>query len=159
YSYTIRTQLNLHLFPTRRSSDLDIKADIALPCATQNEINEEQAQRLVDNGIKFVAEGANMPSHTNAVKVYKENKLYYGPGKAANAGGVAVSALEMSQNSQRLRWTTEEVDEKLKVIMKDIFKQALDASNNYNLDHDYAAGADIASFESIAKLMIMNGVV
>lgn len=139
--------------------DHDIKADIALPCATQNEINEEQAQRLVDNGIKFVAEGANMPSHTNAVKVYKENKLYYGPGKAANAGGVAVSALEMSQNSQRLRWTTEEVDEKLKVIMKDIFKQALDASNNYNLDHDYAAGADIASFESIAKLMIMNGVV
>ena len=100
-----------------------------------------------------------MPSHTNAVKVYKENKLYYGPGKAANAGGVAVSALEMSQNSQRLRWTTEEVDEKLKVIMKDIFKQALDASNAYDLDHDYAAGADIASFESIAKLMIMNGVV
>lgn len=139
--------------------DHDIKADIALPCATQNEIKEEQAQRLVDNGVKFVAEGANMPSHTNAVKVYKENKLYYGPGKAANAGGVAVSALEMSQNSQRLRWTTEEVDEKLKVIMKDIFKQALDASNNYNLDHDYAAGADIASFESIAKLMIMNGVV
>ncbi|MBA5728827.1 NADP-specific glutamate dehydrogenase [Aerococcaceae bacterium INB8] len=139
--------------------DHDIKADIALPCATQNEINEEQAQRLVDNGIKFVAEGANMPSHTNAVKVFKENKLYYGPGKAANAGGVAVSALEMSQNSQRLRWTTEEVDEKLKVIMKDIFKQALDASNAYDLDHDYAAGADIASFESIAKLMIMNGVV
>lgn len=139
--------------------DHDIEADIALPCATQNEIDVSQAQRLVDNGIKFVAEGANMPSHSDAIKVYKENQLYYGPGKAANAGGVAVSALEMSQNSQRLRWTTDEVDEKLKRIMKDIFQQVLSASNDYNLDHDYASGADIASFENIAQLMIMNGVV
>lgn len=139
--------------------DYDIEAEIALPCATQNEIDSEQAQRLVKNGVKFVAEGANMPSHTEAIKVYKENKVYYGPGKAANAGGVAVSALEMSQNSQRLSWTTDEVDEKLQQIMKDIFNQALKASQDYELDHDYASGADIASFENIAELMIMNGVV
>lgn len=139
--------------------DNDIQADIALPCATQNEINKEQAQRLIDNGIKFVAEGANMPSHSEAIKLYKDNKVYYGPGKAANAGGVAVSALEMSQNSQRLQWSTEEVDGQLKNIMKNIFKQALDASEKYGLDHDYSAGADIASFENIVELLLINGVI
>lgn len=139
--------------------DLDIQADIALPCATQNEINQVQAERIVNNGIQFVAEGANMPSDSAAIKVYKENKVYYGPGKAANAGGVAVSALEMSQNSQRLQWTTEEVDKQLKEIMKNIFKQTLEASIKYNLDHDYAAGADIASFDKLVQLMIINGVI
>ncbi|XJS11406.1 NADP-specific glutamate dehydrogenase [Aerococcaceae bacterium WGS1372] len=139
--------------------DLDISADIALPCATQNEINETQAQRLIHNGIKFVAEGANMPSDSNAIKVYRDNKVYYGPGKAANAGGVAVSALEMSQNSQRLQWTTEEVDAQLKDIMTNIFNISHEASVKYGLDHDYAAGADIASFEKIVELMLINGVI
>lgn len=139
--------------------DLDIQADIALPCATQNEINQDQAQRIVNNGVQFVAEGANMPSDSAAIRVYKENKVYYGPGKAANAGGVAVSALEMSQNSQRLQWTTEDVDKQLKGIMKQIFKQTLDASIKYNLDHDYAAGADIASFDKLVQLMLINGVI
>ena len=139
--------------------DYDVAADIALPCATQNEINEAQAQRLVANGVKFVAEGANMPSKSEAVKVYQANGVYYGPGKAANAGGVAVSALEMSQNSMRQRWTSEEVDEKLQGIMKRIFQSCLTACETYDLGLDYASGADIASFENIVELMLIHGVV
>ncbi|MDO4432152.1 MAG: NADP-specific glutamate dehydrogenase [Aerococcaceae bacterium] len=137
----------------------DIPADIALPCATQNEINAEQAERLIKNGVRFVAEGANMPSDSDAIKVYKQHNIYYGPGKAANAGGVAVSALEMSQNSQRLHWTFEQVDQELEQIMKNIFATCLEASNRYNLDHDYAAGADIASFEKIVDLMQIHGLI
>lgn len=139
--------------------DADIQADIALPCATQNEINGEQASRLVRNGVRFVAEGANMPSDAQATKVYKEANVYYGPGKAANAGGVAVSALEMSQNAQRLHWTFEEVDQKLKDIMKNIFATCLAASERYGHPRDYAMGADIASFETIVELMQIHGVV
>lgn len=139
--------------------DFDIQAHIALPCATQNEIDANQAQILVNNGIKFVAEGANMPNSPEAVKIYKDNHVYYAPGKASNAGGVAVSALEMSQNSQRLRWSTEEVDIELQKIMKNIFKQCLDSSKAYGIDHDYAAGADIASFERLVELLTINGVV
>lgn len=139
--------------------DLDVAADIALPCATQNEINETQAQALANNGVKFVAEGANMPSNSAAVKVYKQHGIYYGPGKAANAGGVAVSALEMSQNSMRQRWTKDQVDDTLQGIMKNIFQSCLTACETYDLGLDYASGADIASFEKIVELMLIHGVV
>ena len=130
-----------------------------MPCATQNEINETQAQALANNGVKFVAEGANMPSNSAAVKVYKQHGIYYGPGKAANAGGVAVSALEMSQNSMRQRWTKDQVDDTLQGIMKNIFQSCLTACETYDLGLDYASGADIASFEKIVELMLIHGVV
>lgn len=139
--------------------DLDISAEVALPCATQNEIDQSQAERLAKNGIKFIAEGANMPSNSAAVKVYKANGLYYGPGKAANAGGVAVSALEMSQNSMRQRWTNDQVDETLQGIMKQIFQSCLGACKTYDLGLDYASGADIAAFENMVELMLIHGVV
>ncbi|UUX34260.1 NADP-specific glutamate dehydrogenase [Fundicoccus culcitae] len=138
--------------------DIDLEADIALPCATQNEINEDQAKRLIKNGVKFVAEGANMPTHSNGIKVFKEAAIYYAPGKASNAGGVAVSALEMSQNAQRLQWTTEDVDRQLQGIMKQIFVQCQQACEDYKLGFDYAAGADIASFKKVAKQMIQLGI-
>lgn len=139
--------------------DLDVKADIALPCATQNEINQAQAERLVKNEIKMIAEGANMPSDSDAIEVYRENKIHYGPGKAANAGGVAVSALEMSQNSMRLKWTSERVDQELQQIMKNIFAQCVKARDTYDLGVDYGAAADIASFEQVAELMMIHGVI
>lgn len=135
------------------------KADIALPCATQNEINGEQAAALVKNGVYCVAEGANMPSDLDAIKVYKENGVLYGLAKAANAGGVAVSALEMSQNSLRLSWTREEVDGRLKDIMANIFNTAKETAEKYNLGTDYLAGANIAAFEQIADTMIAQGLV
>ena len=139
--------------------DLDVKADIALPCATQNEINQAQAERLVKNAIKMVAEGANMPSDSEAIEVYRENQIHYGPGKAANAGGVAVSALEMSQNSMRLKWTSERIDQELQQIMKNIFAQCVKARDTYDLGVDYGAAADIASFEQVAELMMIHGVI
>lgn len=135
------------------------KADIALPCATQNEINGEQAAALVKNGVYCIAEGANMPSDLDAIKVYKENGVLYGLAKAANAGGVAVSALEMSQNSLRLSWTREEVDGRLKDIMANIFNTAKETAEKYNLGTDYLAGANIAAFEQIADTMIAQGLV
>lgn len=135
------------------------KADIALPCATQNEINGEQAAALVKNGVYCVAEGANMPSDLDAIKVYKENGVLYGLAKAANAGGVAVSALEMSQNSLRLSWTREEVDGRLKDIMANIFNTAKETAEKYDLGTDYLAGANIAAFEQIADTMIAQGLV
>ncbi|HEM4676644.1 TPA: NADP-specific glutamate dehydrogenase [Streptococcus suis] len=137
----------------------DGKADIALPCATQNEINGEQAAALVKNGVHCVAEGANMPSDLDAIKVYKENGVLYGLAKAANAGGVAVSALEMSQNSLRLSWTREEVDGRLKDIMANIFNTAKETAEKYDLGTDYLAGANIAAFEQIADSMIAQGLV
>ncbi|HEM2933918.1 TPA: NADP-specific glutamate dehydrogenase, partial [Streptococcus suis] len=137
----------------------DGKADIALPCATQNEINGEQAAALVKNGVYCVAEGANMPSDLDAIKVYKENGVLYGLAKAANAGGVAVSALEMSQNSLRLSWTREEVDGRLKDIMANIFNTAKETAEKYDLGTDYLAGANIAAFEQIADSMIAQGLV
>ncbi|HFI0255217.1 TPA: NADP-specific glutamate dehydrogenase [Streptococcus suis] len=135
------------------------KADIALPCATQNEINGEQAAALVKNGVYCVAEGANMPSDLDAIKVYKENGVLYGLAKAANAGGVAVSALEMSQNSLRLSWTREEVDGRLKDIMANIFNTAKETAEKYDLGTDYLAGANIAAFEQVADAMIAQGLV
>lgn len=134
-------------------------ADIALPCATQNEINGAQAKALIQNGVYCLAEGANMPSDLDAIKVYKENDVLYGPAKAANAGGVAVSALEMSQNSLRLSWTREEVDQRLQDIMENIFTTAKTTAETYNLGKDYLAGANIAAFEEVANAMIAQGVV
>ena len=136
-----------------------IKVDIALPCATQNEIDEQNARALLENGCYCVAEGANMPSTPEAVRVYQENGILYGPGKAANAGGVATSGLEMSQNSLKMPWTREEVDHRLLQIMKSIHKSCLDASEAYGRKGDYVTGANIAGFVKVARAMMAYGVV
>jgi len=136
-----------------------IKVDIALPCATQNEINGEHAQALVNNGCFCVGEGANMPSTLDAIKIYLDNNVLYGPAKAANAGGVAVSGLEMAQNSQRLSWPREKVDEELQKIMKNIHKASLEAAEKYGVKGNYLAGANIAGFIKVAKAMLAFGVV
>lgn len=135
-----------------------IKCDIALPCATQNEIDEASAKLLVQNGCYAVAEGANMPSTPEAIAVYQANGLLYGPAKAANAGGVATSALEMSQNSMRYSWTFEEVDAKLQSIMKNIYKSASDAAKEYGCEGNLVAGANIAGFLKVAESMKAQGV-
>ena len=139
--------------------DQKIKIDIALPCATQNEIDGAHAQALVDMGCFCVAEGANMPSNPDAVRIFLKNKVLYGPGKAANAGGVATSGLEMSQNSMRYSWTREEVDNRLKLIMKAIHKSCVDASAAYGKKDDYVAGANIAGFLKVANAMKAHGVI
>ncbi len=136
-----------------------IKIDIALPCATQNEIDEQNARALVENGCYCLAEGANMPSTPEAVRVYQESGMLYGPGKAANAGGVATSGLEMSQNSLKIPWTREEVDRRLMQIMKSIHKSCLDASEAYGRKGDYVTGANIAGFVKVARAMMAYGVV
>ncbi len=136
-----------------------VKCDIALPCATQNEINEESAKSLVANGCYCVAEGANMPSTPEAIATFQSNGLLFGPAKAANAGGVATSALEMSQNSMRYSWTFEEVDEKLCGIMKNIYKNTRDAAAKYGKAGDFVAGANIAGFIKVAETMMAQGVV
>ena len=134
-----------------------IPCDIALPCATQNEIDGESAAILVKNGCKVVSEGANMPSTPEAIDTYLANGLLYGPAKAANAGGVATSGLEMSQNSIRYSWTFEEVDEKLHNIMKSIFKACDDAAKEYGMPGNYMAGANIAGFLKVAEAMKAQG--
>lgn len=136
-----------------------VKCDIALPCATQNEIDGESAKILLKNGCKVVSEGANMPSTPEAIDVYLANKILYGPAKAANAGGVATSGLEMCQNSMRLSWTFEEVDEKLQGIMKSIFKSCADAAKEYGMEGNYMAGANIAGFLKVAEAMKAQGCV
>lgn len=136
-----------------------IKCDIALPCATQNELDKNAAQTLVKNGIYAVAEGANMPSTPEAVEVFQSNGILFAPGKAANAGGVATSALEMSQNSMRLSWSFEEVDQKLQGIMANIFQNISDAAKRYGVDNNYVAGANIAGFEKVANAMLAQGVI
>ena len=135
-----------------------IKCDIALPCATQNELLLEDAKALVANGCMAVAEGANMPTTLEATEYLQQNKVLFAPGKAANAGGVATSALEMSQNSERLSWTFEEVDSKLKNIMVNIFHNLDDAAKHYGKEGDYVAGANIAGFEKVANAMMAQGV-
>ena len=135
-----------------------VKCDIALPCATQNELDENDAKMLIDNGVLAVCEGANMPSTPAAIEALKKAGILFGPAKAANAGGVATSALEMSQNSERLHWTFEEVDEKLQHIMTGIVHNSLDAAAKYGLDGDLVAGANIAGFEKVADAMIAQGV-
>jgi glutamate dehydrogenase (NADP+) len=137
----------------------DHKADCAFPSATQNEINGKDAMNLVKNGVKLVCEGANMPTDPDGVHVFLEHKLLYGPGKAANAGGVSVSGLEMTQNSMRLSWTREEVDQRLKMIMKSIHKSALDAAAAYGQPGNYVAGANIAGFLKVVDAMMDQGVV
>lgn len=136
-----------------------IKCDIALPCATQNELDEASAQKLVVNGVMAVAEGANMPSTPEAVKVFQENKVPFGPAKASNAGGVATSALEMSQNSMRCSWTFEEVDAKLKDIMVTIYNQTSQVAREYNCEGDLVKGANINGFLKVANAMMAQGVV
>ncbi|MCK9459839.1 MAG: NADP-specific glutamate dehydrogenase [Proteobacteria bacterium] len=136
----------------------DIKADVALPCATQNEINAKDAQNLVNNGVKCVSEGANMPTMPDGVKIFLDAKILFGPGKAANAGGVATSGLEMSQNSLRLSWTREEVDGRLHGIMKAIHKSCVDASERFGTPGNYVNGANIAGFLKVANAMMDQGV-
>ena len=135
-----------------------MKCDIAMPCATQNELNGDEAAALVKNGCICVAEGANMPSTPEAIKVFQEHKLLYAPGKASNAGGVATSGLEMSQNSLRLSWTFDEVDAKLKNIMINITHNMVDAAKRYGHEGDYVMGANIAGFEKVADAMMAQGI-
>jgi len=135
------------------------KADCAFPSATQNEINGKDAQNLVNNGVHLVAEGANMPSTPEAIDIYLDNQLFYAPGKAANAGGVAVSGLEMAQNSMRLNWPREEVDDRLKIIMKSIHQSCIDAAADYGQPGNYVAGANIAGFVKVVNAMLDQGLV
>jgi len=136
-----------------------IPCDIAIPCATQNEISEASAEILVKNGVKAVGEGANMPSTLEAIDVFLKNNVLFGPAKAANAGGVAVSALEMSQNSMRLSWSFEEVDQKLHVIMKNIYESSVRAAEEYGHPGNLLVGANIAGFLRVADAMLAQGVV
>ena len=135
----------------------NIKVDVALPCATQNELHIEDAKALVANGCIAVCEGANMPSTIEATEYLQHNGVIFGPGKAANAGGVATSALEMSQNSERLSWTFEEVDSRLKRIMEDIVRNIVDTAERYNVKGNYVIGANIAGFEKVVDAMIAQG--
>ena len=137
----------------------NIKCDIYLPCATQNELDLDGAKALVANGCFAVAEGANMPTTLEATKYLQDNGVLFMPGKASNAGGVSVSGLEQSQNAMRLSWSFEEVDEKLKGIMKDIFTKVDDAAKRYGQEGNYVAGANIAGFEKVANAMISQGIV
>ncbi|KPL11597.1 glutamate dehydrogenase [candidate division BRC1 bacterium SM23_51] len=136
-----------------------IKCDCAFPCATENEITGKDAKRLVDSGCVLVSEGANMPTDPDGVDVFLENKILYGPGKAANAGGVAVSGLEMSQNSQRLAWTREQVDEQLRTIMKAIYTAASETAEDYGQPGNLVMGANVAGFVKVADAMLDQGVV
>jgi glutamate dehydrogenase (NADP+) len=135
------------------------KADCAFPCATQNEIGGRDAQHMVDGGVRAVAEGANMPTNHDGVRIFLDNGVLFGPGKAANAGGVSVSGLEMTQNSMRLSWTRQEVDDRLKLIMKTIHKVCMDTAQTYGKPFNYVAGANIAGFVKVADAMLDQGVV
>jgi glutamate dehydrogenase (NADP+) len=137
----------------------EVKCDVALPCATQNELNAEDAQNLVKNGCKYVAEGANMPSTPEAIEIFHENKIMFGPGKAVNAGGVATSGLEMSQNAMKLNWPKEEVDERLHHIMKSIHDTCVQYGSDGNGYINYVKGANIAGFLKVANAMIDQGVI
>jgi glutamate dehydrogenase (NADP+) len=136
-----------------------IKHDLAFPSATENEINQEHARALVENGCVCVSEGANMPSTADAVMVYQQNNVLFGPGKAANAGGVATSGLEMSQNSMRMSWSREEVDQRLHRIMKEIHRSCVEAAKAYGKPGDYVLGANIAGFIKVANAMLAYGVI
>jgi glutamate dehydrogenase (NADP+) len=137
----------------------EVKCDVALPCATQNELNGDEAKMLVDNGCFCVAEGANMPSTPDAIAVFHKAKILFAPGKASNAGGVATSGLEMSQNSLRLSWTSEEVDQRLKDIMKNIHEACVKYGKDETGYVDYVKGANIAGFVKVAEAMLAQGVV
>ena len=137
----------------------DHKSDCAFPSATENEINAEDAANLIKNGVHLVCEGANMPSTPEAINIFLDNKILYAPGKASNAGGVAVSGLEMAQNSMRLNWPSDEVDRRLKMIMKNIHQTCLDASAEYGVSGNYMAGANIAGFTKVVNAMLDQGLV
>lgn len=136
-----------------------VPCDIALPCATQNELDEHSARILVANKVKAIGEGANMPSTLEAIEVFHDSDVLFGPGKAANAGGVAVSALEMAQNSSRVSWTFEEVDDKLKLIMSDIYNSSVRAAEEYGQPGNLVTGANIAGFTRVADAMLMHGII
>ena len=136
-----------------------LKADIALPCATQNEITGSHARLLVENGVKFICEGANMPSTNEAIDIYQGNGIYYAPGKASNAGGVATSALEMQQNAGRDHWSFEDTDARLRRIMKNIFITTSETAAEFGHEGNYVLGANIAGFKKVADAMIAHGVV
>ena len=144
---------------TEGTNQWEVKVDIAPPCTTQNELNLDDAKKLVANGVFAVAEGANMPTTLEATEYFQKNGVLFCPGKASNAGGVATSALEMSQNSERLSWTFEEVDAKLKIIMDNIFHNLDDASKKNGLEGNYVAGANIAGFLKVAEAMKAQGIV
>ncbi len=154
-----RPSAQYHDKATEGTNQWSVKVDIALPCATQNELNLEDAKALVANGVMAVAEGANMPTTMEATEYFQKNGVMFCPGKAANAGGVATSALEMSQNSERLSWTFEEVDSKLKTIMVNIFHNLDDAAKKYGMEGNYVAGANIAGFLKVAEAMTAQGIV
>ena len=135
------------------------KVDVIMPCATQNEVNLEDAKKIVANGVKYYVEVSNMPTTNEAMAYLKANGVIVAPSKAVNAGGVAVSGLEMSQNSMRYSWTAEEVDEKLHQIMKNIFRSSLEAAKEYGMEGDLVAGANIAGFLKVAKAMMAYGAV
>ncbi|MET3944009.1 NADP-specific glutamate dehydrogenase [Corynebacterium ureicelerivorans] len=137
----------------------DLKADVALPCATQNELGGDNARTLVDNGVRYVAEGANMPSTAEAIEVFRERKIGFGPGKAANAGGVATSALEMQQNASRDSWSFDYTDDRLQKIMSNIFTVAKNTAEEYDRAGDYVVGANIAGFKKVADAMLAQGVI
>ncbi len=136
-----------------------VKCDVALPCATQNELDLDDAKTLVANGVMTVAEGANMPTTTEATEYFIEKGVFFLPGKAANAGGVATSALEMSQNSERLHWSFEEVDSKLKGIMENVYHNIDSAAKKYGFEGNYVVGANIAGFEKVVNAMNAQGIV
>ena len=137
----------------------DLKADVALPCATQNELDGGNARTLVDNCVRYVAEGANMPSTAEAIEVFRERKIGFGPGKAANAGGVATSALEMQQNASRDSWSFDYTDDRLQKIMSNIFTVAKNTAEEYDRAGDYVVGANIAGFKKVADAMLAQGVI
>ena len=137
----------------------NIKCDIALPCATQNELDGEAAKTLVENGVMAVCEGANMPSTPEAIAEFQSHGVLFGPAKATNAGGVATSALEMCQNSGRIAWKFEKVDKKLKAIMENIYKNSCEAAKKYGMEGNLVAGANIAGFLKVADAMMAQGIV
>ena len=154
---------NVQKYPTAQYFEgqrpWSIKCDIAMPCATQNELNEEEAKMLIANGCMCVAEGANMPTTPEAIEVFQNAKILYSPGKASNAGGVATSGLEMTQNSMRLRWTPEEVDNHLKQIMTDIHEACVKYGTEEDGYVNYVKGANVAGFIKVAEAMMAQGLV
>lgn len=155
----VKTRPKAQYFSEATVWDFEVSAELAFPCATQNEIGLEQAKIVAKNGVRIVAEGANMPSSLAAADYFLEEGIYYCPGKAANAGGVAVSALEMSQNAQRLQWETEEVDQKLDKIMKKIYENCRDTAKEHQAENNLMLGANIAGFTRVAEAMLIQGLV
>jgi len=137
----------------------DVPCDIALPCATQNELNDKHAAKLISNGVRYVAEGANMPTTPEAIELFNEAGVHFGPGKAANAGGVATSALEMQQNASRDAWSFEYTEERLEQIMRSIHRRCLETADEYGHPGDYVRGANITGFLKVADAMIAQGVI